>query len=109
MTTDVMEQVMEKLRHRAAGMDAIGGTVLLDFGNDQGILIDGSQSPMDVRNASEKADCRVRLGLELLKDILDGRRQAFAAFTTGEIGINGDMSVAIKLQPMLRADGVGPA
>jgi putative sterol carrier protein len=100
-----IEHVADKLRQRAEGLDAIGGTVLLDLG-EQGILIDGRVAPLTVAvERPDEADCRVRMALALLDDILDGRRKPFMAFMTGQIGISGDMSVAVKLQPLLSAGG----
>ena len=101
METPDIATVADKLRLRAEQMDAIGGTVLIDT-EEQGIFIDGHSSPLSVTCSREEADCRVRMKLSLLDDILEGRRKAFTAFMTGKIGINGDMSVAIKLQPLLR-------
>lgn len=104
MTESLLQQAVEKLRQRGEAAADIGGTVLLDLG-EQGILIDGRQTPLQI-NATDpaaKADCNVRMSLELLNDILDGRRKPFMAFVTGQIGINGDMSVAVKLQPLLKA------
>jgi putative sterol carrier protein len=101
MTELLTEQLAGILRQRVASMEVIGGTVLLDFGDDQGILIDGHQLPMDVRIASCEADCRVRVEPELLKEILDGHYHAIMGFMWGRIGISGDMCVAIKLQPLL--------
>jgi len=101
METIELETVAEKLRRRAEHMSAIGGTVLLDLG-EQGIYIDGHTTPLTVHCERRDANCRVRIKLALLDDILEGRKKAFAAFLTGQIGINGDMSVAVKLQPLLR-------
>lgn len=96
-----VEEAAEKLRVKAAALKPIGGRVLLDCG-EQKILIDGSAEAMRVSVVSQaEADCRVRLKAQLLNDILDGRRKAFMAFATGKIGISGDMSVAVKLQPIL--------
>ena len=101
METPDVEAVAEKLRQRAEKMDAIGGTVLIDCG-EEGIFIDGHDSPLSISCSRQEADCRVRMKLALIDDILEGRRKAFTAFLTGKIGINGDMNVAIKLQPLLR-------
>ena len=100
METIELETVAGKLRQRAEQMGAIGGTVLIDLG-EQGLFIDGHTTPLTVRCERQPADCRVRMKLALLDDILEGRKKAFAAFLTGQIGINGDMSVAVKLQPLL--------
>jgi len=104
MTETMLQQAVDKLRQRAEAAGEIGGKVLLELGA-QGILIDGRQTPLQINAAdpTEKADCNVRMSLELLNDILDGRRKPFMAFVTGQIGINGDMSVAVKLQPLLKA------
>ena len=104
MTETLLQQAIDKLRQRGAGAAEIGGTVMLDLGA-QGILIDGRQTPLQINKAEQAAaaDCNVRMSLDLLNDILDGRRKPFMAFVTGQIGINGDMSVAVKLQPLLKA------
>mgnify|MGYP005839641673 CR=1 FL=1 len=97
----LVEEAAEKLRIKSATLKPIGGRVLLDCG-EQKILIDGTDNQIQVSVVGQaEADCRVRLKAQLLNDILDGRRKAFMAFATGKIGISGDMSVAIKLQPIL--------
>jgi len=102
--TRQIEQAAEKLSLKAAAMEPIDGRILLDCG-EQKILIDGSGERMSVSVVPEaEADCEVRIKPQLLTDILEGQRDAFTEFTTGKIGINGDMSVAVKLQPMLSGD-----
>ena len=102
--TGQIEQAAEELNRRAAAMEPFDGRILLDCG-ERKILIDGGGDSMLVSVVPEaEADCEVRIKPQLLTDILGGHRDAFTEFTTGKIGINGDMSVAVKLQPMLAGD-----
>jgi len=103
-SSEQIEQAVEKIRLKAAGMGPVEGRILLDCG-EQNILIDGSGENVAVSVVPmAEADCQVCIKPQLLTDILAGRSDAFTAFTTGKIGINGDMNVAIQLQPMLSGD-----
>lgn len=97
----VVEMIAE-LQARIAAVEPLAGTVLLDLGGDQIVIRGGA-----VQAASEDvpADCRVRLGGDVLWQILKGERDAFEAFLNGDIATEGDMSVAVHLQPLLSPGG----
>lgn len=95
-----VDHVVQELRSRLADLERLEGTVSLDLGHGS-IFIDGCHDPVLVRLGDDEADCRFRLSVELLSEILAGRRNGFEAFTAGEISAEGDMSVAVALQPLL--------
>jgi len=102
MTDDAVTDLVAEHVTRMAGIAPLAGGVALDLG-DACILIRGRAVQL-VPDAAE-ADCRVRLGREVLQQILDGERDAFEAFLSGDIATDGDMSVAVQLQPLLSPDG----
>lgn len=100
MTEATLEQTTEEVRRRMQDLGAIGGTVVLDFGESH-IFIDGRDEAPAVSNEDGDADCRIRLAHELMASIMAGERSGFTAFMSGKISAQGDMSVAVKLRGLL--------
>jgi len=100
-----LERIVAQLGARMAGIEPIDGRVLLDFG-DGSVIIEG-QTVAAVAEPAE-ADCRISLTRSALDEILQGRRDGFEMFMAGEISTEGDVSVAVQLQPLL-SQGPGAA
>jgi putative sterol carrier protein len=91
-----VEQVADDLRPRVenAGFDR---SVKLDTGADGVIVIDGNT----VSTQDQETDCTIRLSLSDLEDMISGELSPTAAFMTGRIKVEGDMSVAMALSQMI--------
>jgi len=98
MTDPAITALVAELQARLVAIEPLAGDVLLDLGETRVHIRDHS---VEVVPDAAGADCRVRLAYTVLRQILDGERDAFEAFLSGEIATEGDMSVAVQLQPLL--------
>lgn len=96
-----LQELTAKMSEGASKKTAFGNTV--KFATDQGnIYIDGMQSPVTVTNDDKAADCTIKMAFSDLVDLTGGKLDGMSAFMTGKLKIEGDMSVAMKLQTILR-------
>jgi putative sterol carrier protein len=91
-----IQDVAEKMRARveSSGFDR---SVKFDTGADGIIVIDGQS----ISTADAPADCTIKLSLEDLEALISGELNPTAAFMTGKIKVEGDMSVAMALSQVL--------
>jgi putative sterol carrier protein len=83
---------------KAVGEDSgLGKSLKFDFKGDGFILIDGGS----VTNDDKPADCTIVISKDDFEQMADGKLDPTMAFMQGKIKINGDMSVAMKLQPIM--------
>ena len=91
-----IQDVAEKMRARveSSGFDR---SVKFDTGADGVIVIDGQS----ISTADAPADCTIMLSLDDLEALISGELNPTAAFMTGKIKVEGDMSVAMALSQVL--------
>jgi putative sterol carrier protein len=91
-----IQDVAEKMRSRveSSGFDR---SVKFDTGADGVIVIDGQS----ISTVDAPADCTIKLSLEDLEALISGELNPTAAFMTGKIKVEGDMSVAMALSQVL--------
>lgn len=87
-----LESLTEAVKSKVAG-GGIDESVKFDMGDDGQIFVQGSS----VSNDDADADCTIKISADNLKDLLDGELNPTAAFMSGKISVEGDMSVAMKL------------
>jgi putative sterol carrier protein len=83
------------------GGEGLGKSLKIDFKGEGFIHVDGAQ----VTNDDASADCTVVIAREDLEAMVKGELDPMAAMMRGRLKIQGDMSVAMQLQSMLRARG----
>ncbi|MCX7303241.1 MAG: SCP2 sterol-binding domain-containing protein [Hyphomicrobiales bacterium] len=88
----IADQIKSKVE--AAGFDR---SVKFDTGADGVIVIDGAT----ISTTDAPADCTIKLSLGDLEDLIAGDLSPTAAFMTGKIKIEGDMSVAMALSSLI--------
>ena len=82
----------------AVGDDSgLGKTLKFDLKGDGFIHIDGGS----VTNEDLLADCTIVVSKDDFEAMGDGKLDPTMAFMQGKIKVNGDMSVAMKLQPLM--------
>lgn len=94
------------LTSKAAAAMAAGGfdkKVKFDFGSVGKLLLDGVAKT--ATNDDGAADATVSLDFEDFKKMLSGGLDPTMAFMTGKLKVAGDMSVAMKLQGLLKSFG----
>ena len=96
-----LQEITEKMKEGASKKTAFGNSV--KFATDQGVVhIDGNQTPPAVINDDTAADCTIKMDFGDFADLIGGKLDGMTAFMTGKLKIEGDMSVAMKLQSILR-------
>lgn len=97
-----LEEITARLQKAVAEQPTGGKTVTIDLKGDGYVHISGST----VTNDNAPADCTVVVSKDDLEAMTRGDLDPTTAFMTGKLKINGDMSVAMALQPVLaRARG----
>jgi len=91
-----VQQIADQIKPKveAAGFDS---SVKFDTGADGVIVIDGAT----ISTTDAPTDCTIKLSLGDLEDLIAGDLSPTAAFMTGKIKIEGDMSVAMALSQLI--------
>jgi putative sterol carrier protein len=93
-----LEDITARLQKAVASQPLAGGkTVTIDLKGEGCVHINGS----DVNNECAPADCTVIASKDDFVAMATGQMDPTTAFMTGKLKINGDMSVAMSLQPLL--------
>ncbi len=87
-----LEKLTDDIRGKVAG-GGIDESVKFDLGETGVIFVQGST----VTNEDADADCTITMASEDLDDMLSGDLNPTAAFMSGKLKVDGDMSVAMKL------------
>jgi putative sterol carrier protein len=88
---------------KAVGSDCgLGKKVKFDFGSAGVVMIDATSVPNVVCNADEAADCTLRQTLEDFVLMSQGKLDSTAAFMQGRLKVDGDMSIAMRLDSVLK-------
>jgi putative sterol carrier protein len=87
--------IAAKMREKVAtsGFDR---SVKFDMG-DEVIVIDGQ----NVSTTDAPADCTIKISKENFEELIAGELNPTAAFMTGKIKVEGDMSVAMQLSQLI--------
>ena len=97
-----LAEITSRLQKAVADQPSSGKSVTIDLKGDGFIHIDGGT----VTNENTPAACTVIVSMDDLVAMTQGELDPTTAFMTGKLKINGDMSVAMSLQPILaRAKG----
>ncbi|MFN3765988.1 MAG: SCP2 sterol-binding domain-containing protein [Aliihoeflea sp.] len=89
------EAIAAKMRDKVAtsGFDR---SVKFDMG-DEVIVIDGQ----NVSTTDAPTDCTIKISKENFEELIAGDLNPTAAFMTGKIKVEGDMSVAMQLSQLI--------
>lgn len=90
-----IEAIAAKMRGKVADAD-FNRSVKFDMG-DHVIVIDGQT----VSTADAPADCTIKISKENFEQLIAGELNPTAAFMTGKIKVEGDMSVAMQLSQLI--------
>ena len=102
MTSPVIVRITEGLQ-KAIGEDCgIGARLKLKFDQNGVILIDARAKPNRVSNHDQPADCTLSMSLDTFQKVVGGEMSGPQAFLQGRVKVAGDMSVALRVAPLLR-------
>ena len=101
MDDATLAKAVEELEKKVADMDAFGSTVKFDFDGEGAITVDGNSAPPKVSQGGGDADCTITANEETFREMMDGDLDPTAAYMTGKISIDGDMSAAMTMARVL--------
>lgn len=93
-----MPALTETLRGKVGDASGLGATLKFHCAEDGVVVIDGRAVPNTVDNQDRDTDCTIHITRENLAAMLQGELDPVAGFMTGRFSVEGDMSVALKLQ-----------
>ena len=93
--------ILEKVTAGATKASPLGKTLKFDFGGNK-IFLDGTGEGNLVSTDDKPADCTIAVSEEDLLGIMSGATNPMMAFMSGKIKVQGDMSVAMKLQSLFK-------
>lgn len=97
-----LEDITAMIKKGVGDDSGLGKTLKFDFKGDGMIFIDGGS----VTNEDKPADCTIVISKDDFESMAAGTLDPTMAFMQGKLKVNGDMSIAMKLQPVLaRARG----
>lgn len=91
--------IASEMAKKAAGVAPIGNTLKFNMGGDC-IYIDGNNGNA-VSSEDKDADCTISVDKDDFLALMSGDLNPMMAFMGGKIKVDGDMSVAMKLQSLL--------
>lgn len=96
-----MQQITAAFASRMHEDSGLGATLKFDCGDEGVVLLDGRSMPNRVSNEDVEADCTIRISRENLVALMTGKLNPTMGFMSGKFKVEGDMSVALKLQRVM--------
>lgn len=95
------EAVLAAIQTQANNIAPLGASIKFKL-DDQAILIDGKGDSNVVSTDDVEADCTVSMAYSDFIKLRDGDLNPMMAVMSGKIKVKGDMSLAMKLQSLLK-------
>ena len=91
-----MEKLVSTMAEKAGGASALGHTIKFVFAEGC-VYVDGTGESNAVSTDDKDAECTVNVEKDDLQAMLEGELSPMSAFMSGKLGVEGDMSVAMKV------------
>ncbi len=102
MNSPVTARIAEGLQ-KAIGEDCgLNARLKLRFDKTGVIFLDARSKPNRVTNEDMPADCTLDMSLDTFQRLVSGELTGPQAFLQGKVKVAGDMSVALRVAPLLR-------
>ena len=92
--------LLSEIQKRAEGSAPLGSSLKFNLGGNV-IHLDGSGDSNVVTGDDKDADCTIIVSQEDMEALMTGSLNPMMAFMGGKIKVEGDMSVAMKLQSIV--------
>jgi putative sterol carrier protein len=103
MSTPAVDAIISKMSRAVGAHSGLGGTLKFDFGAAGSVLIDGKATPHAVCDgAGRHADTTIAIALTDFECLLRREMDSTEAYLQGKFKVEGDMSLAVKLDKLLR-------
>ena len=96
-----IDRVVTGLKEKIGEDCGLGATLKFNFGDDGVVMLDATQVPNIVSTEDGDAQCTMEISMENFMLMANGELDGTSAFMTGKLKIQGDMSIAMKLGPIL--------
>lgn len=94
--SDLINEAVKLLSEKMDGVE-VGGTVKFDIDGEGCVMVDDS----GVRAGDEEADVTLSADPDTFQGIMSGDTNPTSAFMTGNLKVDGDMGMAMKLASAL--------
>lgn len=94
--SDTLNTAVETLKAKLDGQ-SIDGSVKFDIEGAGAVRVEGSEVSID----DSEADCTIVADEDTFRGIVNGETSPTAAFMTGKLRVDGDMSKAMSLSALL--------
>ena len=94
--TDIMTDAVEAIEKKLGGT-VFDGSAKFEIEGQGSVIIDAS----GVRVSDDETEVTLSANLETFQEILEGDLDSTAAFMTGRLKLDGDMSTAMRLASVL--------
>jgi putative sterol carrier protein len=102
MSSPQVQEIVKQMGSTLGANSGLGGTLKFDFGAPGSVYVDGKSTPNAVSDGDGKtADCTISVSLEDFEKMVKGELDGTSAFMQGKLRVAGDMSLAMKLGPIL--------
>jgi putative sterol carrier protein len=102
MSLPQLEEIISQMGDAIGADCGLGGTIIFDFGDNGAVLIDGVSKPNSVSDAKGKtAACTISVSLENFEKMVNGELDGTTAFMMGKLRVAGDMTLAMRIGPIL--------
>jgi len=101
MDTDVA-QFTEGMKKAIGTSSGLNSTLKFDFEGKGHIYVDGKSTPNTVTNEDKPADCTITVSTDTFRKMVARELDGTTAFMQGKLKVAGDMSVAMKIGPILQ-------
>jgi putative sterol carrier protein len=99
----LLDGIAGKIAASASDDLGIGAAVVkFDAGQDGVLVLDATAKPAKVSTADRPADCTIKMAAPFLMKAINGEMPVGAAFMKFVRGVQGQTSLAVKIQPFLR-------
>ena len=99
-----VSSILAQFEKGIAGKDTgLGATVKFDFEGAGCVFLDGKASPNTVSGEDQDADCTLTMSVETFEKMSSGELDGTSAFMQGQLKVDGDMSIAMKLSSVMDA------
>lgn len=96
--SEALESAAAALREKFAGAD-LTGSAKFEIEDEGAIMVTDGEVVMD--SGAEDADVTISASLDTFREIFDGELSPTAAYMSGQMRIDGDMGLAMKLSQVL--------
>ena len=94
------QKVFEQFKEKAENASPLGGTIKFMV-DENAVFIDGNGEQNTVSMDDLEADCTITVSSEVLKKLRDGELNPMMAVMGGQVKIDGDMGLAMKVQSLM--------